>query len=85
MTMLSIALLSVPFRIVVEGGLSFLGLSIPPPTPTWGNMIVMGRSDLLTAPWTWGFPAAALFLTVLAFNFVGDAIRQRLDARDSTL
>jgi peptide/nickel transport system permease protein len=82
---ISISLLAVSTMIVIEGALSFLGLSIPPPAPTWGNMIAQGLSDLTTMPWVWGFPAAVLFLTVLALNFVGDIVRQRIDDRDSTL
>jgi peptide/nickel transport system permease protein len=85
MPLISIALLAVSGLIVFEGALSFLGLSIPPPAPTWGNMIAQGMSDLTTHPWVWGFPAGALFLTVLALNFVGDVVRGRLDARESAL
>ena len=83
--LISISLLAVSGMIVFEGALSFLGLSIPPPAPTWGNMIAQGLSDLTTLPWVWGFPAAALFLTVLALNFIGDEVRQRIDRRDSTM
>ena len=83
--LISISLLAVSGMIVFEGALSFLGLSIPPPAPTWGNMIAQGLSDLTTFPWVWGFPAAALFLTVLALNFIGDVVRQVIDGRDSAL
>jgi peptide/nickel transport system permease protein len=59
--------------------LSFLGLGITDPTPTWGNMIDNGRLVLREAPWLTVFPSAALVLTVIAFNLVGDAIRDALD------
>jgi len=83
--LISIAMLAVSSMIVAEGTLSFLGLSVPPPTPTWGNMIAMGLDDLNDALWVWGFPAGTLFLTVLSLNFVGDVVRKRLDARESKL
>jgi len=83
--LISIAMLAVSGMIVAEGTLSFLGLSVPPPDPTWGNMIAMGLDDLNDALWVWGFPAGTLFLTVLSLNFVGDVVRKRLDARESKL
>ncbi len=83
--LISIAMLAVSGMIVAEGTLSFLGLSVPPPAPTWGNMIAMGMDDLNDAVWVWGFPAATLFLTVLSLNIVGDLVRTRLDARESKL
>lgn len=71
--------------IVVEGSLSFLGLGIPPPTPSWGGMIAAGRVELLTFPHISLFPAAVLFLTVLSINYVGERIRRRFEVRESQL
>ena len=71
--------LLVPAAILTESMLSFLGLGITEPTPTWGNMIDNGRLVLREAPWLTVFPSFALILTVIAFNLVGDAIRDALD------
>jgi peptide/nickel transport system permease protein len=75
------ASLSVAFAILAEASLSFLGLGIQPPEPSWGSMINAGRGYLQQAPWIVFGPGAALFLTVLSLNFVGDAIRDALDPR----
>jgi peptide/nickel transport system permease protein len=74
-------LLAVAVIIVVEGALSFLGLGVPPPTPSWGGMIAEGRDSLDTAPSIAFLPAGAMFLTVLAFNMVGDRLRALTDPR----
>jgi peptide/nickel transport system permease protein len=68
--------------IITESYLSFLGLGAQPPTPTWGNMLrgAMGFLDL--APWLAWFPGAAIFLTVLGLNLLGDGLRDRFDPRD---
>ncbi|MDE3076550.1 MAG: ABC transporter permease [Chloroflexota bacterium] len=71
--------LQVPAAILTEALLSFLGMGITQPTPTWGNMINDGQPVLREAPWLTVFPSAAIVLTVLAFNLVGDAIRDALD------
>jgi peptide/nickel transport system permease protein len=71
--------LLVPTAILTEAMLSFLGLGITEPTPTWGNMINNGRLVLREAPWVTIFPSAAIVLTVIAFNLLGDAIRDALD------
>jgi len=71
--------LLIPAAILTESMLSFLGLGITEPTPTWGNMIDNGRLVLREAPWLTVFPSIALVLTVIAFNLVGDAIRDALD------
>jgi peptide/nickel transport system permease protein len=63
----------------IEASLSFIGLGVSPPTPTWGNMIRDGAPLLLNAPWLSVFPGVAILLTVLAFNLVGDAVRDGLD------
>ena len=68
--------------IVIEASLGFLGVGIPPPTPTWGNMLSDALNSGLVPPW-WLvlFPGAAITLTVLAFNLLGDGIRDMLDPR----
>lgn len=63
----------------LEAALSFLGLGAQPPTPSWGNMIRDGMSDLIGDPWPAAFAGAAITLAVLAFNMVGDALRDMLD------
>jgi ABC-type dipeptide/oligopeptide/nickel transport system permease subunit len=75
------ASLSVAFAILAEASLSFLGLGVRPPEPSWGGMINAGRGYLQQAPWIVFGPGAALFITVLGLNFVGDAIRDALDPR----
>jgi peptide/nickel transport system permease protein len=75
------ASLSVAFAILAEASLSFLGLGIQPPGASWGSMINTGRGYLQQAPWIVFGPGAALFVTVVGLNFVGDAIRDALDPR----
>ncbi len=75
------ATLDVGNIILLEAGLSFLGLGVAPPTPTWGGMILEGRSLMFNAPWVALGPGVALLLTVLAFNLVGDGLRDALDPR----
>jgi peptide/nickel transport system permease protein len=65
----------------VEANLSFIGLGVSPPTPTWGNMIRDGTPHLLNAPWLSVFPGLAILVTVLAFNLLGDGLRDVLDPR----
>lgn len=67
--------------ILVEAGLSFLGLGVQAPTPSWGNMISEGRDALLTAWWIATFPGLAIVFTVVAFNLLGDGLRDALDPR----
>jgi peptide/nickel transport system permease protein len=75
------ASLSVAFAILAEASLSFLGLGVQPPAASWGSMINAGRGYLRQAPWIVFGPGAALFLVVLAFNFLGDAVRDALDPK----
>jgi peptide/nickel transport system permease protein len=75
------ASLSVAFAILAEASLSFLGLGIQPPGASWGSMINAGRGYLQQAPWIVFGPGAALFVTVVGLNFVGDALRDALDPR----
>jgi peptide/nickel transport system permease protein len=67
--------------VLAEASLSFLGLGVPPPAPSWGVMLNDARSFLRIAPHLLLFPGLAVMLTVLAFNFVGDALRERLDPK----
>jgi len=69
--------------ILLEAALSFLGLGVKPPTPSWGNMVNLAQDAavLQFMPWTWVPPAAAIALIVLAINFVGDGLRDALDPR----
>ena len=67
--------------IVTEAALSFLGVAVQPPTPSWGAMLRTGSQYLEVAPWIGIAPGVAIFLTVLAFNFVGDGLRRALDPR----
>jgi peptide/nickel transport system permease protein len=78
-------LLGVAVTIVVEGSLSFLGLGVPPPISSWGSMIGEGRESLEIAPRLAFLPAIAMFLTVLAFNLIGDTLRALTDPRQGAL
>jgi oligopeptide transport system permease protein len=73
--------LAIPSYIYTEAFLSFIGLGVQPPMPSWGSMIADGYGALRTAPWLILFPALALSLTMLAFNFLGDAVRDALDPK----
>jgi peptide/nickel transport system permease protein len=75
------ATLGVGQVILVEAGLSFLGIGVPQPTPSWGSIVADGQSVLRTAPWVAGGAAAAIVVTVLAFTILGDGLRERLDPR----
>ena len=75
------ASLSVAFAILTEASLSFLGLGVQPPTPSWGFMLNQGRDYIGQAPWLAVFPGVSIFLVVMAFNLLGDAIRDALDPR----
>ncbi len=79
------ALLVVSFMIMAEGALSFLGLGIPAPTPSWGGMIAEGREVLEEAPHVSMIPAGVMFLTVMSFNLIGDNLRSTLEKRTSQL
>jgi ABC-type dipeptide/oligopeptide/nickel transport system permease subunit len=77
------ATLGVGDVILLEAGLSFLGLGIQPPKPSWGGMIFDAKSVLVTAPWTGIFPGLAIAVTVLAVNLLGDALSGAVDPRQS--
>ena len=83
--MFSIALLGIAVAIVAEGTLSILGASVESDTPTWGNMIAIGRSSLQRAPHIVFEPALMIFLTVLSLNMLGDVVRARFDVREGGL
>ena len=68
--------------ILIEASLSYLGLSAQPPTPSWGNMLNEGRTYLETAPWISVFPGIAIMVAVLAFNLLGDGLRDVLDPNE---
>ena len=78
--LVTFGLLGVGITIILEGALSFLGLGIPPPQPSWGNMIFDGQAVLSAEPKLVLLPSAFLFVTVLAFNLLGDALRARGNA-----
>lgn len=78
-------LIAVAVLIVAEGALSFLGLGVPPPTPSWGSMMSEGREQLDVAPHMAFIPASVMFLTVLSFNLVGDTLRSLTDPRRAAL
>jgi len=78
---MTVATLRFASVIIAESALSFLGLGPPPPTPSWGAMISSGVQYLASAPWLIVFPAVALALSVLAFNLLGDSLRDYLDPR----
>jgi peptide/nickel transport system permease protein len=69
--------------ILLEAGLSFLGLGIQPPTPSWGGMILDSKEVLVSAPWAGLFPGLAILITVLSVNLFGDALRDALDPRSA--
>jgi len=80
-------LITVAGVIVIEGSLAFLGLSVPPPTPSWGNMISEGASNgnLSSNPYIMIWPVLAMFLLLLSINVIGDRLRQRFDIREGLL
>ncbi|HUP27687.1 MAG TPA: ABC transporter permease [Chloroflexia bacterium] len=75
------ATFGIPFAILIEAFLSFIGIGTPVPLPSWGAMIARGREQLRSEPWLVLFPSAALALTLFAFNFFGDGLRDALDPR----
>ncbi|HAS89789.1 MAG TPA: peptide ABC transporter permease, partial [Desulfovibrio sp.] len=75
------ATLGVAGAILVESSLSFLGLGVQPPDPSWGNLLMDGKEVLEIAPWLSIFPGMAILLTVLGYNLLGEALRDILDPR----
>lgn len=80
-TLVVIATLYIANAIRTEAGLSFLGLGVPPPTPSWGNILSEGRQYIQCCHWLTTFSGLAIMLAVLAFNVMGDALRDLLDPR----
>lgn len=80
-TFMVLLTLHMGFVIIVEASLSFLGAGIPPPTPSWGQMVAEGRGKIASAWWVSTFPGVAITLVVLAFNLFGDWLRDRLDPK----
>jgi peptide/nickel transport system permease protein len=78
-TMLVWGTLGIATTVLLEATLSFLGVGVRPPTPSWGNIIFENQTWFATAPWLVFFPGAAILLLALSFNLVGDALRDALD------
>jgi peptide/nickel transport system permease protein len=80
-------LITIAGVIVIEGSLAFLGLSVPLPTPSWGNMISEGAANgnLQTNPYLMMWPVLSMFLLLLSINLIGDRLRQRFDIREGLL
>lgn len=75
------AVLGIAGAILTEAGLSFLGFGVPPPAPTWGNILADGKNYILDAWWLIVFPGLAIFITTLSFYLVGEGMREALDPR----
>lgn len=75
------ATLGIAGAILVESSLSFLGLGVQPPMPSWGNMLMEGKATIETAPWLSVYPGLAILITVLGYNLVGESLRDLLDPR----
>jgi peptide/nickel transport system permease protein len=73
--------LGIGYAMLIEAGLSFLGLGVQPPTPAWGQMVGLARNFITIAPWLITYPGLAIFIAVLAFNFLGDGLREATDPR----
>jgi len=79
--LLTFSMLGIGIIIILEGALSFLGLGIPPPQPSWGSMIALGQQTLSTQPELVLIPSAFLFVTVVCLNLLSDALRERWGTR----
>ena len=80
-TMLVWGTLGIATTVLLEATLSFLGVGVRPPTPSWGNIIYENQTWFATAPWLVFIPGAAILLLALAFNLLGDALRDALDTQ----
>jgi peptide/nickel transport system permease protein len=80
-TLLVISTASLGQAMIVEASLSFLGLGIPPPQPSWGGMLAAAQTFATRAPWLIVFPGLTISLAVYAFSVLGDALRDTLDPR----
>ena len=79
-----VSTLMIAGNILAEAGLSFLGIGLPPPTPSWGRMLVDSKDYWVKMPWMGVFPGLAIMMTVLAFNLLGDGLRDAFDPRMKT-
>jgi ABC-type dipeptide/oligopeptide/nickel transport system permease subunit len=79
--MIVLSTISVAQNILAEAGLSFLGIGIREPTASWGSLLSYAPQDYLTQPWLMVWPGAAILLTTLAFNLLGDGLRDAFDPR----
>ena len=84
-TMVTVAFTGLGILVAAEGALAFLGLSVENPTPTWGKLIEQNRDNMDVGWWATIFPCLLLFLTVLSFNVIGDAVSRRLDIRRAAI
>ncbi len=75
------ATLGVAGAILTESALSFLGIGVQPPTPSWGNILAAGKDNIETAWWLSFYPGLAILITVLSYNLVGEGLRDALDPR----
>jgi ABC-type dipeptide/oligopeptide/nickel transport system permease subunit len=82
-TLTVLGTISVAQMILAESALSYLNLGLPPPTPSWGHMLLDGQRHFAGAPWLLAAPGAALLLSVLGFNLLGEGLRDALDPRES--
>jgi len=73
------ATLGISTTVLLEATLSFLGIGVRPPTPSWGNIIFENQTYFITAPWLVFIPGVAIILLALAFNLLGDVLRDELD------
>jgi len=78
------ATLAVGTAIMIESSLSFLGLGVQPPTPTWGNMLKDAQATMASEPWLMLFPGFAILIVVLAVNFIGDGLNDALDPKQGS-
>ena len=79
------ATLGIGGAILTESALSFLGLGVQPPTPSWGNMLMSGKDNIDIAWWLSVFPGLAIFVTIISFNFVGEGLQEILNPKRSNL
>ena len=75
------ATISVATAILTESALSFLGFGVPPPFATWGNILADGKAYIFDAPWLFYIPGVAILVVVLAFNLVGEGMREAMDPK----
>lgn len=80
-TIVALFTFEVARNLLIEAALSFLGLGVPPPTPTWGRMLADGRNYMMVAQWVITYPGMAIMLSVLGINMLGDAIRDIVDVK----